>query len=147
MRRFSIWSACLLATLVAAPGCGGKKYENMVAVEGKVLFKDGKPLPKGTRLYFHPATGKMGTATAITEEDGTFRLVHESGFKGTAIGKYAVQLAAPENDKEAFFKIVPKDFYEGTGALTADVKEPMGKLSFEIPKNAAQSGASLAGRR
>jgi hypothetical protein len=126
-------SLALGLLMIALPGCG-KSYPKMVAVEGKVAFKDGSLLPKGTRLYFHPATGKMGTASAVLEEDGSFRVKHESGALGTAIGKYTVQLAAPENDK-TFFKLIPKDYYEGTGNLTADVKDGMSPLSFQVIKN------------
>jgi hypothetical protein len=122
----------MAATLLALTGCGNAKHGKLVAVEGKVIFKDGKPLPKGTRLYFHPATGKMGFASAVVAEDGTFQVTHETGKTGAAIGKYTVQLAAPEQDP-SFFKMIPRDYYDG-GALMADVKESMSPLKFVVAR-------------
>ncbi|HQR08074.1 MAG TPA: hypothetical protein PLN21_14695 [Gemmatales bacterium] len=133
MKRFSLLT-CVLALLTSTlPGCSSNTAK-LVPVEGKVLFADGKPLPKGTRLIFNPNEGKMGSATAVTDETGSFQAVHQSGSKGAAIGKYSVQLVSPEGEQKTFYKAVPSKYYEGTGDLVADVNEGMSPLHFTLKK-------------
>ena len=115
-------------------GCGDPNAVKVVPVEGTILFADGKPLPKGTRLYFQPNAGNLGTATGITDETGTFRVTHHSGSRGAALGKYTVQLAAPEGEQNAFFKVVPKQYFDGGGILTAEVSEGMSPLKYVVKK-------------
>ena len=40
-------------------------------------------------------------------------------------------LAAPEGDRGTFFKLVPKDYYDG-GVLTAEVREGMAPLDLKV---------------
>jgi hypothetical protein len=122
-----------MALLAAATvGCDGPK-KKVVPVQGKLLFSDGKPLPAGTRLLFTPGEGDTGTATGVTTDDGSFKVTHVSGSTGAEVGKYAILLAAPERQQEAFMKIVPKEYYDG-GVFFADVKEGMGPLDFKVKK-------------
>lgn len=132
MHRFTLAKLSLvLSCLMLVTGCG-KNNGKLVEVEGKIQFADGQPLPKGTRLYLLPATGKMGGGSAVTGEDGSFKVTHESGSTGAALGKYTVQLAAPENDA-SFFKMIPKDYYEG-GMLTIEVKEDMKPVALKVTR-------------
>ncbi len=114
-------------------GCAKATKYKLVPVEGKILFADGKPLPAGTRLIFNPGEGGMGTASGVTDADGAFQLTHVSGAAGAEAGKYTVALSAPEGQQNTFFKIVPKDYYEG-GALFAEVKEGMSSLQLKVAK-------------
>jgi hypothetical protein len=124
----------LLALLTTTfTGCSSNAVK-VVPVEGKILFADGKPLPKGTRLIFNPNVGNMGSATAVTDEAGTFQVTHQSGSKGAAIGKYSVQLIAPEGGQATFYKAIPSKYYEGTGELVADITEGMSPLNFTLKK-------------
>jgi hypothetical protein len=113
-----------------AAGCGGPKNK-IVPVEGKILFGDGKPLPAGTRLIFNPGQGGTGTATGITEADGSFKVTHVSGRRGAEVGTYAILLAAPEGERESFVKIVPEKYREG-GVLSMEVKEGMPPLELRV---------------
>jgi hypothetical protein len=117
---------------VATVGCGGPKNK-IVPVGGKILFSDGKPLPAGTRLIFNPGEGGTGTASGVTAPDGSFKVTHVAGTTGAEVGKYAVLLAAPEHDREGFFKIVPRSYYDG-GILFAEVKEGMQPLELRVKK-------------
>ena len=56
------------------------------------------------------------------------------GKSGAEEGKYLVLLVAPDNDKEgAFYKIVPKDYYDG-GVLWAEVKKGMDPLDLKVKR-------------
>ncbi len=120
----------LLAAMTVS--CGGPKNK-IVPVEGKLLFTDGKPLPAGTQLLFTPGEGGTGAASGLTSADGSFQVTHVSGTQGAEVGKYAVLLAAPEANREGFFQIVPKDYYEG-GVFFTEVKEGMPPLDLKVKK-------------
>jgi hypothetical protein len=127
----TILCSILLACCLVITGCG-KSYPPLVSLSGKLTFTDGKPLPSGTRLYFHPVNGKTGAATAVTQDSGEFQVRHESGGHGLPAGKYTIQLAAPESDRTVFFKVVPKDYYDGVGLFSVDVKEGVPALQFKV---------------
>src|SRR5438874_13435866 len=102
----------LLVTLVVLlAGCGDGAKNKVVPVQGTIAFADGRKLPAGTRLLFNPGAGGTGGATAVTAEDGSFKAVRVSGRAGVEVGKYTVLLAAPESDRGAFFRMLPKDYY------------------------------------
>src|SRR5438477_6200867 len=106
--------AVLAAVLVALlAGCGDGPKNKIVPVEGMIAFADGRKLPAGTRLLFNPGDGGTGAATAVTAEDGSFKAVRLGGRGGVEVGKYTVLLAAPEGDRGAFFRMLPKDYYDG----------------------------------
>src|SRR5688500_4426121 len=98
-------------TPLIAVGCNRTRYP-IVGVSGKILFADGKPLPEGTQLIFHPSEGRMGAASAETQADGTFSVEHVSGAAGAEVGKYIVTLVAPPDDT-SFSKLIPKEYCEG----------------------------------
>jgi len=128
--RFVLLTAsCSLLALAA--GCTSTN-KPIVPVEGKLKLSDGKPPPAGTKLMFNPAEGRTGTASATTEADGSFKLIHVSGSKGAEVGKYSVQLTPPQGSEKEFYKLVPRDVAEGT--LIAEIKEGMGPLELTIPK-------------
>lgn len=119
---------------VVAVGCGGGTKHPVVPAQGKITFTDGKTLPKGTRVVLNPSEGGSGTASGATEDDGTFKLTHVTGREGAEVGKYTVVLLAPEGDSSGdFFKLVPKDYYDG-GQLTAEIKAGMQPLAFTVPR-------------
>ena len=128
MRFRSLITALLV---LAGLGCGHNAKNPIVPVSGKVLFADGKPLPAGTRLLFNPAEGGNQTARGVTATDGTIQVTHATGAAGAEVGKYAVLLVAPEGDNGTFFKLVPRDYYDG-GILTAEVREGMAPLEFKV---------------
>lgn len=60
---------CLLLPILCA-GCGGSSYGH---VHGRVLLKDGKPLPGGTITFFSE-DGRGNPASGPIDEDGTYNL-------------------------------------------------------------------------
>jgi hypothetical protein len=122
----------LLFAAILVAGCGNPNQTKVVPVQGKIAFADGKPLPVGSRLLFNPADGKMGNAAAVTDETGAFKVTHQSGSSGAAVGKYTVQVAAPEGGNADFYKIVPRTYFDNGGILTAEVTEGMAPLNYTV---------------
>lgn len=114
-------------------GCGKTKFK-VVPVEGKLVFADGTPLPAGTSIRLDPVAGEAGTATGTIDATGAFKLTHVSGRTGAEVGKYTVVLIPPKEGTAEFQKLVPKDYYEGSGALVADIQEGMKPLELQVPK-------------
>jgi hypothetical protein len=125
-----IASACTVSLLLL-PGCTTTE-KPIVKVEGKVKLSDGTPPPAGTKLLFNPTEGRVGTASATTDADGSFTLTHVTGSTGAEVGKYTVQLTPPEATAKEFYKLVPKDTAEGS--LYAEIKEGMGPLELTVRK-------------
>lgn len=123
--------SALVFVVVFLAGCGDGDSKSAVRVTGIITFSDGKPLPTGTRLMFNPAEGHTETAVAVTGPDGAFEARRSSGKKGMIVGKYTILLQAPEGSNGDFFKIIPKDYYDG-GVLDADVKEGMPPLKLQV---------------
>jgi len=117
--------------LLLVAGCM-KTERPIVNVEGKVTLGDGKPPPAGTTLMFSPTEGRVGTASATTEADGSFKLTHVTGAPGAEVGKYSVQVTPPNDVAKDFYKRVSKDAAEGS--LIADIKEGMGPLELTLQK-------------
>ena len=129
-----ILAVLFFVVIVSSAGCGSGNQIAIIPVEGTVQFADGKPLPKGTRLIFNPAAGNTGSAMAVLEESGAFQVVHQSGKKGAGIGKYTIQVTAPEGQGAEFYKIVPRKYFDDGGILTANVTEGMGSLKLVVMK-------------
>jgi hypothetical protein len=70
-RSTRAWWACLLAALVAVPGCGPSEPKTYPAF-GKVVFRDGRPVTTGV-IEFSPADGGP-SARARIGADGRFVL-------------------------------------------------------------------------
>lgn len=126
MRKLAA-AALILAFLLA--GCKATRFK-IVPVEGKLTFNHGAALPAGTELRFTPAEGGVGAALAVVGADGSFKVTHEHGDSGAEIGKYVVLLGPPKDDAN-FYRIVPRDYYDG-GVLSVDVKEGMGPLDLRV---------------
>lgn len=118
--------------LALAAGCGGPTRYKVVPVEGKLTFANGKALPAGTQLRLDPVEGGMQIATATSGEDGSFKFTHASGAAGAELGKYTAVLLPPKDNPDAFYKSVPKAYYE-SGSLFVEVKEGMGPLELKVP--------------
>ena len=110
----AVWSVLIVAG--GLTGCSGGTKNEIVPVQGSVAFADGSKLPAGTQLLFNPSEGGVGAAVGTTTEDGSFEVVHPSGSKGAEVGKYTVQLRAPEGQDADFYKSVKQEFYDPGGA-------------------------------
>ena len=82
-RRGRRWSLLALLPLLLG-GCG----KSTVTVEGVVTL-DGKPVP-GATVLFTPEEGNDRAASALTDEDGNFRLSTYSEGDGALPGQYRV---------------------------------------------------------
>jgi len=122
-------------------GCGGSDRE-LVDVQGRVTYQ-GKPMA-GALLGFTPTEVGMGAsqrpATAVTGEDGVYRLKAYRGEFGMPPGRYRVSVLCYEGsmaEPETVRYLIPKKYSNAdTSGLTADVpQERTGtlELDFEIP--------------
>jgi hypothetical protein len=88
-----LWRRALLAALVLAllGGCGARKYP----VVGKVVFKDGTPLPGGLVVFSPLDPGNHVGARGYIQPDGTFELSSEKAGDGSLEGRYQVLVRPP----------------------------------------------------
>lgn len=82
----------MLVTASALVGCASN-HPPTAPVAGKVVFKNGKPLPKATVQFVPPAGVDAHAAQGTTDDDGRFHL--ETHFArdvqdGAVAGKYKV---------------------------------------------------------
>ena len=72
-RRASVPLTWLGLVLLLAPGCAKEEMPKTYAVKGKVVLKNGKPLPGGDIVFTSVADAELRGYGAI-EKDGTFTL-------------------------------------------------------------------------
>ncbi|SRR5713226_8307145 len=96
-RRWA-WVLTFAVSLTATGCSGGRK---LYKVEGVVTI-EGQPLT-GASVVFNPMdTSQGGTASAKTEEDGSFRLYTQNRGEGALAGDYKVTVQLfPEIEREA----------------------------------------------
>jgi len=87
--RMPVYIALLISIFLS--GCGERKIQ----VTGKVLLKNGKPLPGGMLVLSPEAGGLKGGARAYLETDGTFVLSTDAAGDGIISGKYKVLVVHP----------------------------------------------------
>jgi hypothetical protein len=84
----------------AVVGCGGTtvKAEKLVAASGNLML-DGRPM-EGVRLFFQPLEGtkSAGGCSAITDQNGSFKVTHWSNKEGCPPGKYQVLISRKLKD-------------------------------------------------
>jgi 5-hydroxyisourate hydrolase-like protein (transthyretin family) len=80
--------------LAACGGCGNKYHT--LAVGGKVVFADGTPAA-GVQVTFECQQPAV-SATAVSDEQGNFRLGTLNEGDGAPAGKYRVALVEGESD-------------------------------------------------
>ncbi len=89
--RLSVRLGMFALLLLGLSGCGQAKYP----VTGKVVFKDGTPLPGGL-LVFSPVDPANHTgARAYIDTDGTFVMSTDSEGDGSLVGKYKALIRGP----------------------------------------------------
>lgn len=134
---------CVL--LVLSPlGCSGGSKPKTVAITGKVVYANGKPLTAGS-IIFNPAEEGANAPLTAIKPDGTFEFPSENGVPP---GDYRVSLATPEGEGEAApsegegegaerkapaFPVPPKYLQGDTSGWTVTVKESGNEpLTFTI---------------
>lgn len=90
----AVLAVLTVTVLVAAPAGCGSGHRRAYRAGGKVVFKDGSPVPGG-RIELSPiaptadASGKGPPhPTGVIEKDGTFRLTTYDPFDGAPLGRY-----------------------------------------------------------
>jgi hypothetical protein len=85
--------ALILGPVGCAPGPASLDGGSIptVAVKGKVVKADGKPVTKGI-LTLEPVEGSSTNATSAIEADGSFELMTRRPKDGAAPGKYRVKI-------------------------------------------------------
>lgn len=146
MKRLIALSAVLLASVV---GCGSSE-PGMVAVGG-VVSLDEKPIG-GAAVIFHHSDGR--TASAVTNDDGTFQLASRRPGDGVPTGDYRVTVCLAKQEggvlenvngveespgpvvPEKITVIVPTIYNDpNTSPITATVAKSM---KFKIDLNSKQ---------
>src|SRR5438128_12598251 len=85
--------AALALTLLG--GCGARKYP----VIGKVVFKDGTPLPGGMVVFSPLDPASHVGARGYVQADGTFELSSDRPGDGSLAGRYQVLVRPPSQGK------------------------------------------------
>lgn len=81
---------CVIVGLICAPGCG-KKGPSLAPVVGTIRY-EGKPVG-GASVSFVPSDPKLRAATAITDDQGNYRLETLGFGEGAIVGKHRVSVA------------------------------------------------------
>lgn len=131
-----------LFLMAAFPGCGGGVSRSptlpdrpKVAVKGKVLLADGKPLAdarvsfepvfkgeaKGGKAEIDPANVGQ-PASGVTESDGTFSLTTRTAGDGIVPGDYRVSIEMNTSMAPGKPSPIPKSFYGEMSTLKVTVK-------------------------
>lgn len=119
----------VLSLVLILAGCSGTKNP-IVQVQGKIILPNGKPPPAGSKLIFNPSEGQMGTASGVTNADGSFALTHVNNVSGAEVGKYVVVVRPPDNDKTLYTVVSQSACEEG---IFAEVKDGMQPLELRLP--------------
>ena len=120
----SIFSILSLLVLCLLPGCGGSvkgAVEKIVPASGTVKL-DGRPTG-GIRIRLTPIneTKSVGGAWAVTDDDGSFTVMHWSNKPGITPGSYQI----------TFSKLVNPDgspLADGDSPMMVDAKELIAPL-------------------
>jgi len=93
------WSLLAFAAAIA-----GRLWQGHGPPWEGVVTLDGKPVAGGDRAFSRPRRAKAGPASALTDEDGNFRLSTYSEGDGALPGQYAVVVTrtrgVPENRRQ-----------------------------------------------
>ncbi len=130
MKTHLLYPVLLILATLALPGCGlDTPAPKLVPVRGRVVFKDGRPLP-GATVDFHPDKMREGgNARGTTAEDGTFTLETYPHGPGAMPGHYKVTFMHYTRSVN-----IPRKYTKITlTPLTADVHEGPGEdLTFTL---------------
>ena len=123
----SVWILFGAMLWLGVAGCGRGDLPELGQVQGKVTL-NGKPLA-GLEVHFFPDTGRA--ATAITQNDGGYRLTYNHGVMGTKVGPNTVSFAWPMG--EAGTAKIPEK-YGANSQVKMDVKPGRNTFDFALEK-------------
>ncbi len=124
IKHCGLWAFSSLLVLFLLPGCGGSvkgAVEKIVPASGTVKL-DGRPTG-GIRIRLTPIneTKSVGGAWAVTNDDGSFTVMHWSNKPGITPGSYQI----------TFSKLVNPDgtpLGDGDSPMMVDAKELIAPL-------------------
>lgn len=141
-----IQAVVAVATCFVFVGCREAGDEgNRVPVAGKVTFKDGKPLPRGT-VIFAPDESKGNASLheprGVIDGEGNYKLMTTPKLEGASPGWYIVTIIAQEPYDEAKSSWDPpwlinrKYGSRQTSGLAVEVidKAEAGRYDFQVSK-------------
>ncbi len=89
--------SCFVASLgllvLCVTGCSSKGRDNMVPINGKVIYNNG-PLSEGTIVYLPAGSRQSRQATGQIQQDGTFVLTTFEAGDGAMFGEYNIIIYA-----------------------------------------------------
>jgi hypothetical protein len=122
--------------LIVLGGCAERKYP----VVGKVVFKDGTPLPGGM-IVFSPLDPSCHVgARGYIRPDGTFELSTEKEGDGSLQGRYQVLVRPPsqgrgEDDPRRNISLIDLRYTRfETSGIEVEVKPGRNELTIEVEK-------------
>lgn len=118
----------VMVALLFAGGCGG----NLVEVTGKVTYR-GQPVPS-TRVTFLPEDGGR-KSSAVTDDEGRFRLKYSRSQVGAARGQHTVCLTYVVSNDEDLGKKPPKVSKELKAAIGRYADPKKSSLHFGVMNN------------
>jgi hypothetical protein len=117
-----------LAVLLFVSGCGG----DLIEVTGKLTHR-GQPVPS-TRVTFLPEDGSR-KSSAVTNDDGTFRLKYSRTQLGVMRGPHTVCLSYVVSNDEDLGKKPPKVSRELKAVIGRYADPKKSSLHVEVIKN------------
>jgi hypothetical protein len=121
--------------LLFVAGCGSSKY----AIEGKVVYQDGKALEGGGQIVFEPLDRSANSARGTIKEDGSFRMGTADEADGVAPGQYRVAvipkpLRNPNRPPPGWPPLDKKYMSHATSGLQCDVTGDNKACNFVVQK-------------
>jgi hypothetical protein len=126
MKTRILWLGATLALTFVITGCGGS---GRVEVSGRVVYQ-GKGVPS-TQVSFFPEDGSR-RSTAVTDDDGNFRLRYSRDETGVVTGKHTVVLKYIVGPEEELHKIPPKASKEQLAVIAKFKDLKTSTLHFDI---------------
>ncbi len=118
--------ALLVCSLACLAGCNSE----VGTVSGRVTF-DGQPV-KHASVYFQPKDGGRAS-TAITDDDGNYKLMYKVGQPGAKVGTHVVKITTAWQDDDKNInraEFLPAKYHANSN-LTKEVKA--GHNTFDFP--------------
>jgi hypothetical protein len=129
----AVWSILLFA------GCGGGDRPPLGTVTGAVTI-DGQPL-KGVIVAFMPAEGRP--ATALTDEQGRYKLEYVDGVQGCKVGPNTVSFFPPTGGSPSHS--IPAKYTNNSSEFKVDVQKGRNTFDFELKSEAEAPQKKIPG--
>ncbi len=132
----------LALALACVQGCATKKYP----VTGRVLFKDGTPLPGGLIVTSPVDPASQVSARGVIDMDGTFELNTDRPGDGSLVGKFRVVIMPltkrknEDDPKKEKLPIDPRYLHYETSGLEIEIKPEKNDLTIYVERPAGGRG-------